>query len=132
MKFPLSYFPFIAYYPFYRKLFSSIITKKLVYYFAAGRFFKYASKTLSDVLDELNIDNKELRAISHMYAFVGIQGTTESLELRQANIWSLPADRTTFDLDDMCNKYYDDPQNGLPDGEMLLFMGFPSAKIQIG
>ena len=66
--------------------------------------------------------------ISHMYAFVGIQGTTESLELRQANIWSLPADRTTLDLDDMCKSYYNDPKNGLPDGEMLLFMGFPSAK----
>ena len=28
----------------------------------------------------------------------------------------------------MCRDYYDDPKNGLPDGEMLLFMGFPSAK----
>ena len=62
--------------------------------------------------------------ISHMYAFVGIKGTTESLGLRQSNIWSLPC----LDLDAMCTDYYADPKNGLPNGEMLLFMGFPSAK----
>ena len=253
------------------KLFSAI-TKKILYYFATGTFFKYASKTLNDVFDELNITNKELRAIlagqfgdyglppskasffihagvvchymkeggfyvkggpemiakalipaieqaggrvlvkacvkhivvsektgramgvvmadgtkicvhqqqgvvcstiggkgtlqllakakelntipkalkweasigvnqsssnqqpdvkegiSHMYCFVGMKGTTASLGLRQSNIWSLPADSNTYDLDDMCSKYYNDPRNGLPNGQMLLFMGFPSAK----
>jgi len=44
------------------KLFSWL-TKSLVYLFAADRFFKYASKTLSQVFDELHIDNLELRAI---------------------------------------------------------------------
>lgn len=48
--------------------------------------------------------------------------------MRQSNIWSLPTDPRTYSLDDMCRDYYDDPKNGLPDGEMLLFMGFPSAK----
>ena len=66
--------------------------------------------------------------ISHMYAFIGIRGTTQSLGLRQSNIWSLPANPNTFDLDEMCASYYADPQNGLPSQQMLLFMGFPSAK----
>ena len=44
------------------KLFSTL-TKRLLHFFAAGTFFKYASKTLKEVLDELNIHNKELRAI---------------------------------------------------------------------
>jgi all-trans-retinol 13,14-reductase len=66
--------------------------------------------------------------ISHMYAFVGIRGTKKDLELRESNIWCLPADEKTFDLDDMCEKYYENPRDGLPDGKILLFMGFPSAK----
>ena len=66
--------------------------------------------------------------ISHMYAFVGLKGSKKDLELRTSNIWHLPADPDTLDLNDMCRRYYADPVNGLPDGEMLLFMGFPSAK----
>jgi all-trans-retinol 13,14-reductase len=66
--------------------------------------------------------------ISHMYAFIGLKGTKKELELRESNIWCLPVDVETFDLDEMCRKYYENPKNGLPNGEMLLFMGFPSAK----
>lgn len=66
--------------------------------------------------------------ISHMYAFIGLKGTKKELELRESNIWCLPVDVKTFDLDEMCRKYYENPKNGLPNGEMLLFMGFPSAK----
>ena len=66
--------------------------------------------------------------ISHIYAFIGLKGNKDELELRSSNIWHLPADPDSLDLDDMCRRYYADPANGLPNGEMLLFMGFPSAK----
>ena len=32
------------------------------------------------------------RSISHVYAFIGMRGTTEELELRAANLWVLPVD----------------------------------------
>ena len=66
--------------------------------------------------------------ISHMYAFIGLKGNKSELELRSSNIWHLPADPVKLDLNDMCRRYYADPIDGLPNGEMLLFMGFPSAK----
>ncbi len=64
--------------------------------------------------------------VSHMYAFIGLRGTKDELELRDSNIWSLPCGKDSFDLNKMCDDYYENPHEN--DEKLLLFMGFPSAK----
>ncbi|CAE7879502.1 retsat [Symbiodinium microadriaticum] len=62
--------------------------------------------------------------ISHMYAFLGLRGTAEELELSSSNLWALPSPEIEGDLD----RYYADPWPMVDSGSLLLFVGFPSAK----
>ncbi|CAJ1452823.1 unnamed protein product [Effrenium voratum] len=62
--------------------------------------------------------------ISHMYAFIGLKGSKEELQLTTSNLWALPSKDIEKDL----QSYYADPWPFVDDGSMLLFVGFPSAK----
>jgi len=62
--------------------------------------------------------------ISHMYAFVGLKGTKEELQLGSSNLWALPSKDIEKDL----ARYYADPWPMVDSGAMLQFVGFPSAK----
>jgi len=69
--------------------------------------------------------------ISHMSCFVGLDGTTESLDLRSSNQWVLQACKgnESPDLEGMCEKYYKGGIETLGNGDgTMFFMGFPSAK----
>ena len=80
------------------------------------------------------------QGISHMYAFIGLDGTADELELRSQNLWVLPmageegeegsgkAKAGKFDFEGRARSYYASPDAALADGKMLMFMGFPSAK----
>jgi len=59
-----------------------------------------------------------------IYLFLGFEGTSEELNLRSSNVWSMPAKGPDYDLDKMLNDYLDDPYNN----SMPIFLGFPSAK----
>ena len=71
------------------------------------------------------------QSISHVYAFIGMKGTTEELGLRAANLWALPVDKDynfvgqAMDSADVASGA---PWAGVESNEMLLFMGFPSVK----
>jgi all-trans-retinol 13,14-reductase len=59
-----------------------------------------------------------------IYLFVGLDKTSEELQLRSSNIWSLPCKQEyDYDMDKMMNDYLNDYTNDMP-----IFMGFPSAK----
>jgi len=62
--------------------------------------------------------------ISHMYAFLGLRGTAEELELSSSNLWALPSPNIERDME----RYYADPWPMVDSGSLLLFVGFPSAK----
>ncbi|CAE7275360.1 retsat [Symbiodinium natans] len=62
--------------------------------------------------------------ISHMYAFLGLQGSKEELALSSSNLWALPSPDIEGDL----ARYYADPWPMVDSGSLLLFVGFPSAK----
>lgn len=64
--------------------------------------------------------------ISHMYAFIGLDGESgpEGLDLRSSNLWCLPGEN----IDAHCEAFYADPFAEAEDGNLLMFMGFPSAK----
>ncbi|CAE7809097.1 retsat, partial [Symbiodinium sp. CCMP2456] len=62
--------------------------------------------------------------ISHMYAFLGLRGTAEELELSSSNLWALPSPNIEGDME----RYYADPWPMVDSGSLLLFVGFPSAK----
>ena len=62
--------------------------------------------------------------ISHVYLFLGIDGSAEDLDLPSSNLWALPSSDVQGDLD----KYYSNPSKYLSNGSMLQFIGFPSAK----
>lgn len=63
--------------------------------------------------------------ISHMYCFIGFNGTSEELGLVGRNLWRLPVP-DSYDIDEMCKDHYSDPFS--KERELLLFVGFPSAK----
>eukprot|EP00966_Prymnesium_polylepis_P291785 6739095-Prymnesium_polylepis.1 len=91
-------------------------------------------------------------SISHIYAFVGLEGTTESLGLHGANLWVLPVDSdyrfsgvgvddgegldggmNALAVDDTTlPPKVQDPWDGVGDDEeqddLLMFMSFPSAR----
>ena len=62
--------------------------------------------------------------ISHMYAFIGLTGSKEELQLTASNLWALPSQEIEKDLE----SYYANPWPYVDQGSMLLFAGFPSAK----
>mgnify|MGYP003385189736 FL=1 len=63
--------------------------------------------------------------ISHMYAFIGLDGDSEGLGLRASNLWALPSQDIEGDL----NSYYADPFPASQEKDnALMFLGFPSAK----
>lgn len=62
--------------------------------------------------------------ISHMYAFIGLKGSAEELQLTASNLWALPSK----DLEKDLQSYYTNPWPYVDQGSLLLFVGFPSAK----
>lgn len=73
----------------------------------------------------LEPQHKQLtEGISHMYAYIGLDGDSESLGLRSSNLWVLPG----TDIEGNCKMYYEDPFSVTDDGKLLMFLGFPSAK----
>ncbi|CAE7339593.1 retsat, partial [Symbiodinium pilosum] len=62
--------------------------------------------------------------ISHVYAFLGLRGSAEELNLSSSNLWALPSK----DIEGDSARYYADPWPIVDSGSMLLFVGFPSAK----
>jgi all-trans-retinol 13,14-reductase len=78
-------------------------------------------------------------SISHVYAFIGMKGTTEELGLRAANLWVLPVNddwdyvgNALDDTDKTRDSTLGDPWENVGDtkelDDMLLFAGFPSVK----
>lgn len=53
--------------------------------------------------------------ISHMYAFLGLRGTAEELELSSSNLWALPSPKIEGDLE----RYYADPWPMVDSGSLL-------------
>ena len=91
------------------------------------------SDTDTDTLSLLRPQHKCLDdGISHMYGFIGLEGTSGAgelglglgLGLRSSNLWVLPG----TDIDAHCAAYYKDPFAEAEKGNLLMFMGFPSAK----
>ena len=72
-------------------------------------------------------ENDNLKqGISHMSAFVGLEGTNEDLQLRSANQWCLGVDDDTNpDIERNVINYYNAGANSK---EGMMFMGFPSCK----
>ena len=62
--------------------------------------------------------------ISHMYAYIGIDGDTSELNLRSSNLWALPS----VNISEDCKAYYEDPFHMDEKEQLLMFLGFPSAK----
>lgn len=67
------------------------------------------------------------QGISHMYAFIGLDGTADELQLRSSNLWVLPAGER-FNIEKGAADYYAHPTSALADGRVLMFIGFPSVK----
>lgn len=65
------------------------------------------------------IDNLGL-SCSFTYAFIGMEGTPEELELRSSNIWHWPHG----DYDKMIEDFHKDPDNA----PIPMFIGFPCSK----
>ena len=57
---------------------------------------------------------------SFLYAFIGIDGTPEELELRSSNIWHWPHG----DYDKLIEDFHNDPENA----PIPMFIGFPCSK----
>ena len=66
-----------------------------------------------------NINNCGLSTAA-LYLFVGMNKSSEELNLRSSNIWHLP----NINYEEMINKFNEDPINN----EGPIFIGFPSAK----
>ena len=62
--------------------------------------------------------------ISHMYAFLGIEGDSAELQLPSSNLWVIPGENIHEDL----QKYYANPFEQAEQDKIPLFIGFPSAK----
>jgi all-trans-retinol 13,14-reductase len=65
-----------------------------------------------------------LGGISHVYAFIGIDGDSKKLKLPSSNLWSLPGE----DINADCKAYYNDPFSKDSKQKQLMFIGFPSSK----
>ena len=66
-----------------------------------------------------------LGGVSHMYAFLGFDGDSVDLKLPSSNLWVIPSEDITGDS----TRYYEDPfASNQKDENLLLFVGFPSAK----
>ena len=71
-------------------------------------------------------DDDVRQGISHMSAFVGLEGTTDELELVSANQWCLDViDENNPDVEKNVLKYHESGKT-LQGG--MMFMGFPSCK----
>lgn len=71
-------------------------------------------------------DDDVRQGISHMSAFVGLEGTTEELELVSANQWCLDViDENNPDVEKNVLKYH---KSGKTLQGGMMFMGFPSCK----
>jgi len=66
-------------------------------------------------------------SMSHVCAFVGLEGSAEEMELESSNLWVLPTHTVSddYDLDTMIKRYHADP---IESEELMFFMGFPSVK----
>jgi len=69
-------------------------------------------------------------SMTHICAFVGLEGSTEELGLRSANLWSLPthSNNDEYDVCSMINAYHSRTDTPAADEEIMFFLGFPSCK----
>jgi len=63
------------------------------------------------------------KGTSHLYCFVGLEGTSEELGLESSNLWILPFNGK--DVSQAMQEYYQDP---FQTDKMMVFLGFPSVK----
>ena len=75
---------------------------------------EYVPKSILSKIDKLGL------SCSFTYAFIGMEGTPEELELRSSNIWHWP-DR---DYDKMIEEFHNDPLKA----PIPMFIGFPCSK----
>jgi len=66
-------------------------------------------------------EKKVNRSASHVSLYIGLEGTTEELELGKANYWIYPDD---YDHDLTLSKFLQNPEENFP----VIYISFPSAK----
>ena len=74
----------------------------------------FVPKSIIDKIDNLGL------SCSFTYAFIGMDGTPEELELRSSNIWHWPHG----DYDKMIDDFHNDPN----EAPIPMFIGFPCSK----
>eukprot|EP00656_Telonema_subtile_P037929 TRINITY_DN4238_c0_g1_i2.p1 TRINITY_DN4238_c0_g1~~TRINITY_DN4238_c0_g1_i2.p1 ORF type:complete len:623 (-),score=163.51 TRINITY_DN4238_c0_g1_i2:110-1978(-) len=74
-------------------------------------------------------------SLSHIYAFIGLEGEAEDLDLRGANRWVLPTQASDSQSEFLSEYTYqkfsaegEKPWEGDVDQDLLMFIGFPSQK----
>lgn len=86
---------------------------------AAGAF---ATESIMNRAPLLQPEMKSLLSgISHVYAFIGMEGSSQQLQLPSFNTWVIPGE----DINSDCREYYEHP---FASDKQLMFISFPSAK----
>ena len=75
---------------------------------------EYVPRSILSKIDKLGL------SCSFTYAFIGMEGEPDELELRSSNIWHWPH----RDFDKMIKDFHNDPDNA----PIPMFIGFPCAK----